>query len=68
MRVLWFSGRSTVGIVEVNDPYDGLKYYIGSPPFNEYHPNAEEEDKQWIADWGARFPIDCGKMLFGVKL
>jgi hypothetical protein len=63
--VLWFSGRSTVGIVRVDDPYDGIKYYIGAPPHSEYSPWSEEQDKQWIADWGSRFPTNVGDILFG---
>lgn len=65
--VMWFCGRSNVGIVQVNDRYDGLKYYIGSPPFDEYGPNAEVRDMQWIAEWGSTFPKAVGDMLFGVK-
>lgn len=66
MKVLWFSGRSCVGIVQVEDPYDGMIYFIGSPPFSEYSPNQEYDDIQWIADWGARFPKVIGDQLFGV--
>jgi hypothetical protein len=61
MRVCWFNGVSLVGIVEVMDPYDGLKYYIGSPP----QEGSEDDDMRWIADWGARFPMEVGKILFG---
>lgn len=61
--VVWFSGRSTVGIVKVNDEYDGIKYYIGSPPFTGWG-SEEEQDKQWIADWGASFPPALGEQLF----
>lgn len=67
MKVIWFNGRSTVGIVQVNDKWDGIKYYIGSPPAGECHPSAELEDIQWIADWGARFPKTLGDQLFGVS-
>ena len=63
-NVIWFNGRSTVGIVQVNTEYDGIHYYIGSPPYNEYSPNAEADDIQWIADWGARFPRELGEALF----
>ena len=67
MKVLWFSGRSTVGIVQVNDKWDGTIYFIGSPPFSEYSPNREDDDIQWIADWGARFPKTIGDQLFGIE-
>lgn len=65
MNVIWFSGRSCVGIVRIEDPYDGVKYYIGCPP-GEAHGNNEEEDTQWIADWGAKFPKEIGDKLFGI--
>lgn len=64
--VRWFCGRSNVGIVCVEDEYDGIKYYIGSPPMREYSPSSEEEDMQWIANWGSRFPREVGNMMFGV--
>jgi hypothetical protein len=64
MQVIWFSGRSTVGIVRVVDEWDGVQYYIGSPPMSEHSPWAEEQDMQWIADWGARFPRLLGDTLF----
>ena len=66
LDVLWFSGRSTVGIVRVEDEWDGIKYYIGSPPFSEYSPNSEDTDREWIADWGSSFPREVGDILFGV--
>ena len=66
LDVMWFSGRSTVGIVRIEDEWDGIKYYIGSPPFSEYSPNSEEEDMNWIAAWGSRFPKEVGDRLFGV--
>ena len=60
--VVWFCGSSNVGIVKVKDPYDGYKYYIGSPPNSGYD---EDEDAQWIADWGSSFPVASGSILFG---
>ena len=66
--VRWFCGRSNVGVVCVEDTYDEpkhVKYYIGSPPMNEYSPNSEWEDINWIADWGSRFPKEAGDKLFG---
>ena len=65
MKVIWFSGRSCVGIVRVLSEYDGIQYYIGCPPFSDFSPNREEDDIQWIADWGARFPREVGDILFG---
>lgn len=65
MKVIWFNSRSLVGIVQVQTEYDGVHYYIGSPPFSEHSPNQEQDDIQWIADWGARFPRELGEQLFG---
>jgi hypothetical protein len=64
MKVMWFSGRSCVGIVRVETQYEGIQYYIGCPP-GEAKGFNEEEDTQWIADWGARFPGEVGNILFG---
>ena len=61
LDVMWFSGRSHLGIVKVFDDYDGIKYYIGSPSAVV----SEEVDKQWIADWGSTFPYEAGNVLFG---
>lgn len=60
--VAWFNGRTCVGIVKVEDEYDGIKYYIGSTPFA----TDEETDMKFIADWGAKFPKELGDQLFGV--
>lgn len=63
--VRWFCGQSNVGIVKMKDEYDTIfKYYIGSPPGLEWGLN-EEEDKQWLADWGSYFPTEVGDVLFG---
>lgn len=59
--VRWFtSPKGTVGIVKVNDPYDGISYFISAVEgFNE------ECDKTYIAEWGARLPNKVGDILFG---
>jgi len=63
--VKWYcAGHGNVGIVKVNDNYDGIKYYIGSFPGEEKGHN-EEEDIQWIMDWGSTFPKEAGDLLFG---
>ena len=61
--VRWFYGRTQVGIVQVNEPYEGIKYYIASPPGEAKGYN---EDIQFIAEWGSTFPKDVGDVLFGV--
>ena len=56
----WFN---LVGIVRVEDPHEGIKYYIK-------HISGlldEEQDMKDIADWGSTFPNDAGDVLFGVK-
>lgn len=61
LDVCWFNGTSCVGVVRVEDPYDGIKYYVGSCTGMD-----EEVDKEHIAAWGARFPNNVGDILFGV--
>jgi len=65
LDVKWFCGRTQVGIVRTQDEFDGIKYYIASPP-GEAHGFNESEDIQFIADWGSTFPKDVGEMLFGI--
>ena len=62
LDVRWFSGTSCVGIVRVNDPYDGIKYYISSATGMN-----EQVDMEHIAAWGATFPNDVGDTLFGIE-
>ena len=59
LDIRWFCGSSNVGIVQVEFD-DGIGYYIGSPPVIR----TENEDAQWIADWGSTFPKDAGDVLF----
>lgn len=61
LDVKWFCGRMNVGIVRVDNEWDGIKYYIGS-----FDPTTEERDAEFIADWGSTFPSDVGDILFGV--
>ena len=56
---IWFTGASCVGVVKVDDPYDGIKYYISSATGMD-----EEVDKEHIAAWGATFPKEVGDILF----
>lgn len=58
--VSWFtSTKGTVGVAKVIDPLEGICYFISAVDgFNE------EDDKEFIADWGARFPNDAGDKLF----
>lgn len=59
LNVRWFN---SIGIVRVEDEYEGIKYYIGYADTG-----TEESDKQHIADWGNRFPNDAGDVLFGIS-
>lgn len=56
-HVMWFN---KVGIVRVENDYDGVKYYIKEIPGFDI-----EHDKQLIAEWGSSFPEDAGYALFG---
>lgn len=67
LDVRWFCGRTNVGIVRVEDEYDRIKYYIASPPDANTMRSSEEEDIQFIADWGSTFPKEAGDVLFGVE-
>ena len=61
LDVMWFCGRTNVGIVKVNDEFEGVKYYIGAVAgFNE------ESDMKFLAEWGSTFPKSAGDVLFGV--
>lgn len=65
MKILdtkWFCGRTNVGIVRVEDEYNGIKYYIASVEGYD-----EMEDATFIADYGSTFPQHAGDVLFGVK-
>ena len=59
LDVKWFN---SIGIVRVEDDFLGIVYYIGYADTG-----TEESDKQHIADWGNRFPIDAGDVLFGIS-
>lgn len=62
LDVYWFtSARGCVGIARVDVPYEGIMYYISAVDGLDV-----DEDTQYIADWGARFPIEAGDALFGV--
>jgi hypothetical protein len=66
MKILdtyWSSGRSLIGIVRVEDDYDGIGYYIAAVP----NPSTEVSDAQYVADWGSTFPKEAGDVLFGIK-
>jgi hypothetical protein len=59
LGVRWFND---IGIVRVEDEYDGIQYFIKYARGED-----EQEDIKHIMDWGYRFPIDAGDVLFGVK-
>ena len=58
--VRWFTeSKGTIGIVKVDDKYNGIHYFVGSCLGID-----SEEDKERIAGWGAKFPKDAGDKLF----
>lgn len=59
LDVIWFTGSSCVGIVKVEDDFDGIKYYISSA--SGMH---EKVDTEHIAAWGASFDKEAGDLLF----
>jgi hypothetical protein len=62
LDVRWYcAGHGNVGIVRVMTEYEGIRYYIG-----RCEGINEDVDSQYIADWGSRFPIEVGDVLFGV--
>ena len=65
MKVLdavWYcAAHGNVGILRVEDPYEGVKYYIG-----QCSGDSAEYDTQHILDWGSTFPTPAGDKLFGV--
>jgi len=65
LGAMWFD---RVGIVRVEDQYEGIKYYIKAIPFEDHFDfSTEEQDKKYVADWGLTFPKEAGDVLFGVK-
>jgi hypothetical protein len=62
LDVLWFSGQSCVGLVRVEQEYEGVVYYIGPAMGGD-----PDIDAEHIMAWGARFPGDAGDLLFGIK-
>lgn len=65
MKILdtyWFNRG---GIVRVQTDYDGIKYYIRSIDTRAI--STEEEDANYIAEWGNTFPSDVGDVLFGIS-
>lgn len=62
LGVRWFCSHSTIGIVRVEVPFDGIKYYIGGGSGMD-----ERVDIEHIAAFGSYFPNDAGDLLFGVN-
>lgn len=60
---IWFcAGHGNVGIVRVEDPFEGVKYYIGQCSGRD-----EDSDVTHIMEWGSTFPTPAGDVLFGVR-
>lgn len=59
----WFTNsQGTIGIVRVHTEHDGIKYYIGRSIMER-----EEDDAQYIAEFGSSFPTKAGDALFGIS-
>ena len=56
LDVIWFN---KVGIVKVEDEWDGIKYYI-----KDVKGIDEFVDTKDVMDWGATFPKVAGDYLF----
>lgn len=72
MKILDIRWFNKVGIVRIEDQYEGIKYYIGAlgrldDPHSADDYDTENEDAIHIAHWGNTFPKDAGDVLFGVK-
>ena len=62
-KVAWFcAAHGNVGIVQVNDVFDGYKYYIGASLELD-----EDKDVEHITKWGSSFPKPAGDKLFRVE-
>lgn len=60
--VLWFcAGHGNVGIIKCHDDFDGTRYYIGQCSGLD-----EAGDIEHIKNWGSKFPLAAGNLLFGV--
>jgi hypothetical protein len=59
LDVRWFTGRDTVGVVKVESDFNGILYYIGTGKGLD-----EQDDAQYISDWGATFPKAIGDLMF----
>jgi hypothetical protein len=57
LGVRWFN---KVGIVQVEDEYDGIKYFI-----KDVEGINESVDLRVIMEWGSKFPNPAGDALFG---
>ena len=61
--VKWYcAAHGNVGIVCIDDPHDGIIYYIG-----QCSGASEDLDIQHISSWGSRFSTDAGNVLFGYE-
>ena len=60
---IWLGGA---GFVRVEDPYEGIKYYVKGMNGMGMD-TTEEEDAKFVMEWGSTFPSDAGDVLFGVK-
>ena len=61
LESVWFSpgdGMNLIGIVKIKNEFEEIKFYIGTGEGFD-----KEEDEKSIAEYGARFPNECGEKL-----
>lgn len=62
----WFpTNKGTIGILITKNTQNKIRAYIGIGAGLD-----EEDDKNYIADWGSSFPLDVAKVLMpgaGIK-
>lgn len=61
LKCRWFSGRGSIGVVMAETEFQEIQYYIGAADGLN-----ERIDINLIMSFGARFPDDAGRLLFGV--
>jgi len=62
----WFSqlgNPRTIGIVHIIDEFDGDSFFIGNADGID-----KLDDEQYIADTGAKFPLEVGAKLFNLNI
>lgn len=60
LESIWFTNAGgCVGIVRVEDQWEGIKYFIAAVPGHDV-----EQDERFVANYGSTFPKFAGDVLF----